>query len=191
MAPRSRARGQIEIQRGLAGAAGACQAKRVAGRKSKEAGKLTHFAEGQFVLLAPPKGKRPPDKLPPKLEGPFVITKAVPERIHVRSLTGGNEFHASAERPRPPYECGVGPAVVAAKTPRNEHMAGHTIGHRLKAPRKSKANKNNPAHYEFLVSWVDFPSSYDSWEPFSALRSNRALDEYLATLPHPPSCLKE
>ena len=164
------------------------QKKIIARRKDKEAEVLTEFVEGQHVLLAPPEGERPPDKLAPKLKGPYVVTKAKTSKIQIKDLNSDIELQTHGERLRPFYECGIDPAKIAARSSAKEYIVDCILKHRLRSDVK-KPSKRNPKHYEFLVSWADYPSSYNSYEPYHLLRKNEALDDYLDSLTDPPKCL--
>ena len=178
----------LSVQQELIKNANEYQRKQLARRKEREADSITTFVRGQHVLLAPPDGERPPDKLSPKLTGPYLITKADTSRIHLKNLTNNVEFSTHGDRLRPFYECGVDPATIAARSSSKEYIVDCILSHRLRTDIK-KPSKKNPNHYEFLVSWADYPSSYDSYEPYRLVRSNSALNDYLDSVTDPPKCL--
>ena len=187
-ASRSTIKKALSVQKELIKNADEYQRKQLARRKEREADSITAFVRGQHVLLAPPDGERPPDKLSPKLTGPYLITKAGTSRIHLKNLANDVEFSAHGDRLRPFYECGVDPATIAARPPSKEYTADCTLSHRLRTDIK-KPSKKNPSHYEPLVSWADYPSSCGSCEPHRLVRGNSALNGYLDSVAGPPECL--
>merc|ERR1712226_427716 len=112
------------------------QARRLEYRSRKGANKTTDFAPQQLILLAPPQEARPPDKLSPKLTGPFEVTGKRGDRLNLRSLVDGREFEVHSERARPFFDCKTDPLHLATKTHNREYLIDDIIAHRLATHQK-------------------------------------------------------
>jgi len=140
------------------------------------------FLPNSLVLVTYP--ERPSSKLHARLRGPFkVMERFNDDTYSCINLVNGQalSFHISQLRP---YTTDIGgpnaltPVEVAAKD-YEEFMVSNILDHRV-IPR-GKISKRT--HLEFLVSWLGYDDSANSWEPYANLKDLHALSDYVETVP--------
>jgi Chromo (CHRromatin Organisation MOdifier) domain len=139
------------------------------------------FLPGSLVLVTYP--TRPPSKLHPRLRGPFrVMERFSDDTYSCINLVNGQalSFHISQMRP---YSLDISPSAlspveVAAKD-YEEFMVEAIIDHRV-IPRGKITNRT---HLEFLVAWLGYDESANTWEPYSIVKDLVALSDYVETVP--------
>ena len=135
---------------------------------------ITVYPRDSYVLLEYQGGLRkgPPNKMLTNLKGPYQVLSNVNATYKIRNLRTNRdeEHHISALRPFLYDPAVTDPIDVAI---RNEQ---EFVVQEIKDHRGSARNKTS---MQFLVSWKDYGIEEDSWEPWTELRLNTKLHEYL------------
>ena len=137
---------------------------------------VTQFRPNSFVLVQYPSGamgKRAPTKLHTHWKGPMrVVSNKGPEytihdlvrntdiKVHVTRL---KQFEHDATR--------TNPKATAAKDYEEDEVEA-ILAH--------SGNPKYKSHMDFLVRWMGYDESHDSWLPWSELRLNSVLHQYLS-----------
>jgi len=145
------------------------------------------FAINSFVLVQyENEGHRPPSKLHTQLRGPLQVKERVWDEekqqftdfFLLLNLVNNKleEFHIKNMRPFL-YDEAVTNPVEVALADTQAWIVDKILDHRgtlsLKAPK---------SRLTFLVRWKGFGDEANTWEPWSGLRNNKALHDYLIHL---------
>ena len=158
--------------------------------KRQQKGELTEFPIDSIVLAQyhdTGLGAKPPSKLHPKWEGPFrvvnitnsgntyVLQNFVDGSLTNRHITDLKIFHYDET-----YEEHVKLTLseVALRDRIHEFPVEAVLAHRFK--RRADGNLGNKSSdLEFHIHWKGFSSRWDSWEPYSNVRLNTIVLDYL------------
>ena len=114
----------------------------------------------------------PPSKDMPFWRGPYLVVSSLGDDYTLKDLNNHNEFpiHVSQLKKFEYDAERTNPRVVAL---RDHHLRDveKILQHKGTVKRKNTL--------QFLVRWAGFARSEDSWEPWSALRTNEVLHDYL------------
>ena len=128
-----------------------------------------------MVMLKPP--TRPIDKLAPKLQGPFRVTRVQGNVCDLYDSNVQRTRIVYADRLRRWHApLGVDPAAEAAKTHNTEYVVERVLEHK-RTP--GKRGKTTPSKCTFKIKWMDFAET--TWEPYTNVKDTAALDEYLTS----------
>ena len=138
---------------------------------SKEQSMHKEYPVGSYVLVHYRTGL-PPTRLHTFWHGPMRVTKGLNSRFTLLDLITGKEkdYHVSDMKPFVFDPAIIDPLDVA----RRDHMEffiDKILDHRGNLSRKTEI--------EFLVHWLHYDDSHDSWEPYANLRNTSALHAYL------------
>jgi Chromo (CHRromatin Organisation MOdifier) domain len=113
----------------------------------------------------------PPARLHTSLRGPLRVVSGSNSRYTLHDLITNKEkeYHVSDMKQFLYDPNHVDPVDVA----RRDHMEFF-----VESISSHRGNLNRSAS-EFLVKWRDYPESENSWEPYSNLRDNAILHDYL------------
>ena len=144
-----------------------------------------HFRPGDFVHLSMknfvPEGFTGAKKLMPKFCGPFKITEAVndvtfrldlPQPIRDRGIH--NAFHASLLRPAE-----IDPDDSRENAPPPPVLVGE---HQEYEVEKILKHRSRRGRRQYLVKWLGFPDTENSWVTANDLHAPDLLSEYLKRL---------
>ena len=130
----------------------------------------TEFPLNSYVLLDYP--DNPPTRLHSKKRGPFQVVTFNKNNYTLRDLVSQKEFSVHITR-LTPFEYDplyTDPVQVAVKE-QEEYFIEAILAHR--------GNHNRKSTLEFLVRWLGFDDTHDTWEPWKNLRTTRQLHAYL------------
>lgn len=132
---------------------------------------FAEFPVNSYVLLDPPEGSR--TKLQTRKKGPYQVVNSVGSKYVLQDLLSGKNFetHYTNLSPFNFDEERTSPTDVAMHD-EQEFLIDRIVSHRGDRTRRSSM--------EFLVKWIGFADTYDSWEPYANLRDTASLSEYLA-----------
>jgi hypothetical protein len=135
------------------------------------------FDIGDYVLLSYP--SRPPSKLAGIYRGPLVVHRKIRDDLYeVRDLVSDtiSQVHISRMHAlRVPPESTEADILQLAALDHDEYVVDSIADHRRIGTRKH--------NLEFLVRWLGYEPSEDTWEPYSTVKDLAALDQYLAAHP--------
>ena len=140
----------------------------------KNAKSLTVFPVGSYVLAKYPVG--PPTRLHTKWQGPFEVISYVDSEHTLRNLTNKSEriTHASNLKQFIFNPSRTSPADIARRD-YMEFFVESILEHR--------GNTKLLNSLFFKVKWMNYDDSYNSWEPWKALRRCDKLHDYLRADP--------
>ena len=130
----------------------------------------TEFPLGSYVLLDYPDS--PPTRLHARKRGPYQVVTFNKNNYTLRDLVSHKEFNVHITR-LSPFEFDpvyTDPVKVAVKE-QEEYFIEAILAHR--------GNHNRKSTLEFLVRWLGFDESHDTWEPWKNLRTTSQLHTYL------------
>jgi len=132
---------------------------------------LTKFIEGQFILAQVQK----PGKGHHKWKGPLVIVEISGNLIKAQNIITQqtNDYHISTIKPYISFR--DFDVTQTAQKDLNEYVIESILDH--------QGSGHALRDLQFLVRWKDFPSEYDTWEPYKNLRDAAALEVYLSNHP--------
>jgi hypothetical protein len=135
----------------------------------------TVYPDGSYVLAQyhmTRMGRRPPNKLMTPWKGPFVVINHHGSKYWLRDLVSNKivEYHVTSLKPFQYDPARTDPRVVANRD-QQAFDVENILAHQGEGSRK--------ATYSFLVRWVGYSADDDSWLPWSELRNNIKLHEYL------------
>jgi hypothetical protein len=135
----------------------------------------TEFPINSYVLASYPDGamgRRPPTKFHPKLKGPFRVVNRQRDEYTVQNLVTNKfgKYHKTSLRMFEFDPDLVNPWDVAIRD--NDEYIIETILQHRGDPKKLRS-------LVFLVKWLGYPDSANSWEPWSNLRLTEQLHLYL------------
>jgi hypothetical protein len=137
----------------------------------------TTYAVGEYVLVehqpsALVKG-RAPNKLLPNLRGPFRVRSRTGDRYSLTSLIDGREEEVHLARLHPYY---FNPRHTS---PRDAAMRDVLTLFEVEAVLDHSGDGKLRSGMDFLVKFRGYDEEYNLWLPYSELRDNRHLHEYL------------
>ncbi len=149
--------------------------------KPPTASKGLVISVGDYILITWPTFPR--DKLAPRQLGPYRVTKIIrndifeiadditnsPKKIHRSRIT---RVIPAAQMAQYPEQF----ILQLQASDRQEFFVEKILAHRTTNPKKKK-------NYEFLIKWLDYDDSYNSFEPYLAIRDTIAFDEYIRDKP--------
>jgi hypothetical protein len=133
---------------------------------------------GDYVLVTYP--TRPPHKLSPIYRGPFTVVEVLGDNIvRVSDFNSAKTFVFHVDRLRL-FKCAdtVMPDELAelSAADADEFTVEDILDHR-RAP-SAPPRKRGRTTLEFLVRWLGYDPSSDTWEPYMNVRDCAALDRY-------------
>ena len=133
---------------------------------------ISEYQVGSYVLLTHPKGRR--SKLHTNKLGPFQVVNRVGTTYTLQDLILGKntDFHISCLSPFHYDPAVTNPKDVAVQD--NQEFL-------VEAILDFRGDKTRRSGLEFLVQWAGYGPEHNSWEPFSGLRDNDILHEFLRT----------
>jgi len=137
-------------------------------------GSVTEFPINSYVLVQyENKEHKPPSKVHPVLRGPMKVVNSVGNRYTCQNLVSFKceDFHVTNLRPFRYDPTRTDPRKVANADQRVSDIET-ILEHRGSAKRKSAMT--------FKVRWAGEGEEGDTWEPWSSLRTNHFLFQYLA-----------
>jgi len=136
---------------------------------SKQHGNPTTFRENSYVLVD--YIDKPPSTLHTNLEGPFRVVSSVNGKYTLQNLVTEelNEYHVS--RLRPFYYDDEDSPRQTANRDSQQWDVDSIINH--------AGDQNHRKELLFRVRWLGHDESCDTWEPYSNLRHNIKLHDYL------------
>ena len=154
------------------------QARTLAKRVAKSPEVPTTFDVGAFVLMSHPEVIMPrAPKLAPRWLGPLVVTEVNGSKITVRSLVTRRTMSLHVSRLKAYDSSRTDDPLRVAVHDGEEFIVDRLLAHRGTTKRNS----------DFKVRWQGYEEADDTWEPYSGLKDNEALEDYL--LAHP--CLRD
>lgn len=143
--------------------------------KRRDKQNYTEFPINSYVLVAYPHtrmGQRPPVKTMTHYRGPMRVVHFTDSKYTVQDLVTLKEekVHVSLLKKFEYDPDLVDPAEVA-RHDTQEFLVEQILAHRGNFERKSGL--------EFKVRWQGYGPEHDTWEPWSELRNNTALHDYL------------
>ena len=125
---------------------------------------------GSYVLVHYRSGS-PPTRLHTKWRGPMRVVSGSNSRYTLYDLVTNKEkdYHVS-DMKEFLYDASVVDPLDVARRDHMEYFVEAILDHEKVQTRTSA---------RFLVRWLDYPESENSWEPYSALRDVAVLHEYL------------
>jgi len=147
--------------------------------QAQEEGAATVFPINSYVLLRYPAGlggdHRPPSKLHTRWQGPFRVVASQGDKYTLQNLVTMRsvERHVKELAPFHHNPFTDDPTQEAIKDA-NEYVVDHIVAHRGDWDRLSTL--------EFKVRWQGYTVSDDTWEPWSNVRTNGRLHEYLRNI---------
>lgn len=137
----------------------------------------TIFPVDSFVLVEYPNtamGKKPPHKLAPNLRGPYRVAKIIGNEYQLIDLVSNKiKENVHVKRLRP-YRFGTNDQI----TPRdiaNKEQESFDVEVVLRHSGTFAKKKS----LKFLVKWLGYDDSHNSWVSYQRLKSNQALHNYL------------
>ena len=135
----------------------------------------TTFPINSYVLAEYPDGamgKRPPTKFHPKLKGPFRVVNHNGSEYTVQNLVTNayEKYHSKALRPFVYDDELVNPRDVAMRD-NDEYVIEAILAH--------DGDPKQLRTLKFLVKWLGYPDSENTWEPWKTLRLTQQLHLYL------------
>ena len=142
---------------------------------SEPTGKMQEFPVNSFVLMSYPEGRMgalPPTKLHLNLKGPLRVVKVVGAHYDVQNLTTGSIDTVHQKRLKPfLYDATVTDPATIARRDQIEFVVEEVVQHIGSPKRKSEM--------DFLVKWLNYEATENSWVPWRELRNNTELHKYL------------
>ena len=137
---------------------------------TKQQRTYTEFPINSYVLVHYRSGS-PPTRLHTSWRGPLRVVSGSNSRYLLYDLITNKEkeYHVS-DMKQFLYDPNLIDPVDVARRDHMEFFVESIVSHR--------GNLNRSA-IEFLVKWRDYPESENSWEPYSNLRDNAILHDYL------------
>ena len=144
----------------------------------------TKFNVNDWVLLTFP--NNPPRKLSSKYRGPFRVVKVDrPDLITVINIVSGKEITVHVDR-LVPFVGGDNHSLEylthVAATDETEFVIERILDHRM-LKKSSKKKKVSHKDYQFLVSWLGYDDTENTWEPYNNLKDTIQLQNYIAIHP--------
>jgi hypothetical protein len=116
----------------------------------------------------------PPSRLHAKKRGPYQVVKFHKNDYTLRDLVSHKELTVNITRLTPfVYDPLYTDPRKVAMAEQGEFDIDYVMAHR--------GNLNQKSTLEFKIHWVDHDETFDSWEPWSALRDTEQLHRYLAS----------
>ena len=130
----------------------------------------TVFENGSYVLALNPKG--PETRLHCKWLGPFKVLKSNRSEYTLLNLITKKtrEVHASQLKTFR-FDPAKTPPADIARRDYMEFFIENILSH--------KGDKKKPSTMTFLVKWLNYDSTHNTWEPWKALRTTDQLHAYL------------
>jgi hypothetical protein len=138
--------------------------------------KRTEFAINSYVLVSYPVGlngtRKPPTRFHPILKGPYRVIKSVGSKYTVQNLVTykHEEYNSTQLRPFNYDPERVNLQDVASRD-KKEFIIDHIVSHT--GDFKSKKT------LQFLVKWLGYEDSENSYEPWKELKNTEQLHAYL------------
>jgi hypothetical protein len=119
-------------------------------------------------------GRRAPTKLHTPLKGPFRVLRFEGDRYTVENLVNREQYiyHVTQLQPFHHDPRRLNPADIALHD-NMQYIVGRIIRH--------QGTMRERLNLRFLVKWEGYGDEHNSWEPYSELRHNVVLHEYLNT----------
>ena len=136
----------------------------------------TEFAINSYVLVSYPVGlngtRKPPTRFHPILKGPYRVINSVGPKYTVQNLVTykHEEYHITQLRPFNHDPERVNLQDVASRD-KKEFIIDHIVSHIGDFKRKSTL--------QFLVKWLGYDESENTYEPWKQLRNTEQLHAYL------------
>jgi transposase InsO family protein len=131
----------------------------------------TEYASGDFVLVNCRK-QLAPTRLHTKLQGPFRVISNNGNEYILFDLVRNKEKHYHITDMRPfHFDPSITDPLDIARRDYLEFFIEKVLDHRGYPKRKNSL--------EFLIQWMGYDSSYNSWEPWSNFRETECLHDYL------------
>jgi hypothetical protein len=135
----------------------------------------TYYPPNSFVVAMYPDGplgNRPPTKLHTNLQGPFRVIGNIGSKYTLYDFVTDSEIYRHVKLLQPYYATSQNPTPesVALKD-KGEFVVNSIVRH--------TGNSNRKSDMDFLVRWEGYTAADDQWLPWSALRNNPKLHDYL------------
>jgi hypothetical protein len=128
------------------------------------------FSVGDYVLISYP--AQPPNKLVSPWRGPYIISEIKNQTYCCRDLINNKIIEVFIDRLKGyRAENDIDPKDLSMSD-REEFYVESILDHRGDLKKKKSL--------EFKIRWLGYSPEDDTWEPYSAVRECKALDEYLA-----------
>jgi len=130
---------------------------------------------GDYVLKTYP--ERPPSKLSPKYQGPFVVVDKMGTNTYsIQHCFTGRTIQADISDLRQFYlnDWDTTPIETVASWDfaHQEYVVNKIVTHRFTKGRKLQGLR-------FLINWKDFSDEFDEWKPYEEIKDLTCLDTYL------------
>jgi hypothetical protein len=141
----------------------------------RDNGEATEFKVNSLVLVAYPDGplgRRPPTKLHTNLQGPFRVISSIGNTYKLYNFALDKEIEVNIKAMRQYHSTRqtLSDRSVALKD-KGEFVVDYIVAHTGDAKRKSLL--------DFRVRWLGYEAADDEWLPWSSLRNNPKLHDYL------------
>ena len=130
----------------------------------------TEYASGDYVLVKYRTGSAP-TRLHTKLKGPFRVISNLNNYVLLDLVNNIHKHYHLTDLKPFIFDPSIVDPLDIARRDYLEFFIEKVIEHRGNPKRKKSL--------EFLIQWVGYDSSYNSWEPWNNFRDTECLHEYL------------
>jgi len=139
----------------------------------------TEYQIGSYVLALYPEnrmGRLPPTKFHTQWKGPMQVVNCIGSKYTVRNLVTGKleDYHITSLKTFTMDIEHTNPEEVAQKDYKT-WITEAVLDHRPKEKRKDMKR----SRLQFLIKWEGYPHEQNTWEPWSNLRRNVHVHEYM------------
>ena len=144
---------------------------------------ITEYPVGSYVLLTyshkdDPQllSKHRPNKFAYNYKGPMRIVNKIGSRYTIRDLVTNKTQTVHISRLRPFY---YDPRIIDPRKIARDSNDEYDIESILDIQGSLKRKRYIKSDLKFLVKWKGYDDSYNTWEPYKALKETRQLHTYL------------
>jgi transposase InsO family protein len=136
----------------------------------------TKYAVGELVLASYP--VRPTDKLTPRWFGPLKILSVKNQTYECQNLADNVVTKLFIKRLKPYREDPIMSAQAAALVDKDQYLVNAILSHRFQSGKRKSVSR-----LLFKVNWIGFSASQIDEIPWSRVRNNLLIDDYIGAHP--------
>jgi hypothetical protein len=136
----------------------------------------TKYAVGELVLASYP--VRPTDKLTPRWVGPLKILSVKNQTYECQNLADNVVTKLFIKRVKPYREDPIMSAQAAALVDKDQYLVNAILSHRFQGGKRKSVSR-----LLFKVNWIGFNASQIDEIPWSRVRNNLLIDDYIGAHP--------